>query len=149
MSLSYKIAATNRYIKMEKSKIDFDRRFKKVNYNIGDFVLCDHPKLKKGLSQGIARKFYGPFVVVGKNYNNVDYLIRFASKPKSKIKQVHKNRLKFYFKSGLDNVKIKQESDSKNTIKNVRKKNKHVSNDIVAKHNEVLELPISSSTKKQ
>ncbi|RNA13176.1 gap-Pol poly [Brachionus plicatilis] len=113
---------------MEKSKIDSDRRIKKVNYNIGDFVLCHHPKLKKGLSQGIARKFYGPFVVVGKNDNNVDYLIRFASKPKSKIKQVHKNRLKFYFKSGLDNVKIKQEysqkntSDSQNTKKNVRKK---------------------------
>ncbi|RNA21415.1 hypothetical protein BpHYR1_006063 [Brachionus plicatilis] len=71
---------------MEKSKIDFDRKNKKVDY-IDDFVLCDHPKLKKGLSQAITRKFYGPFLVVGKNDNNVDCLIRFASKPKSKIKQ--------------------------------------------------------------
>lgn len=38
--------------------------------------------------------------------NNYDYLIKFASKPKNKIKQAHENRLKFYFKSGLDNVKI-------------------------------------------
>ncbi|RNA06684.1 hypothetical protein BpHYR1_003246, partial [Brachionus plicatilis] len=53
--------------------------------------------------------------MVGKNDNNVDYLLGFSSMPKSKIKQVLKNRLKFYFKSVLDNVKTKQESDSQNT----------------------------------
>ncbi|RNA16028.1 hypothetical protein BpHYR1_007119 [Brachionus plicatilis] len=70
MSLSYEIAATNRNNKMEKSNIDFDRKIKK---SIITLLLQE--------------KFYGSFVVVGKNDNNVDYLIRFASKPKSKIKQ--------------------------------------------------------------
>ncbi|CAF0755600.1 unnamed protein product [Brachionus calyciflorus] len=112
LELSYKIAEKNRDLKMEKSKIDFDRHIKKLEYKIGDLVLCDHPKLKKGLSQGVARKFYGPFEVVGKNENNVDYLIRLASKPKSKIKQIHKNRLKIYFKSRLYNLQFKQEPES-------------------------------------
>ncbi|CAF1009479.1 unnamed protein product [Brachionus calyciflorus] len=33
----------------------------------------DHPELKKGLSQGIARKYYGPFEIVGVNPNGLDY----------------------------------------------------------------------------
>ncbi|RMZ97920.1 hypothetical protein BpHYR1_022518, partial [Brachionus plicatilis] len=53
-------------------------------YKIGDWVLANHPKLKKGLSQGIARKYYGPFEIVGVNPNGVDYFIK---RTNAKIKQ--------------------------------------------------------------
>lgn len=107
----YRIAEINRNCRMDKAKIDHDRKIKKFEYNIGDFVLTDHPKLKKGLSHGLAHKYYGPFVIVGKNDNNCDYLIKLASSPRAKVKQVHKNRLKIYFHIGHTLPTIKEEPE--------------------------------------
>jgi hypothetical protein len=96
---------------MEKAKIDHDRLIRKYEYKIGDLVLTDHPKLKKGLSHGLAHKFYGPFVIVGINENKIDYFIRLYASPRSKIRQVHKNRLKAYFHSGVPLKIIKEEPE--------------------------------------
>ena len=111
---------------MDKAKINFDRHIKKFEYQIGDLVLCDHPDLKKGLSQCIAHKYYGPFVIMGVNENKCDYLIKLASNPRAKTKQVHKNRLKMYFHTGLSLPKIKEEKEDapvqkKRTYKKIRK----------------------------
>ena len=38
-------------------------------YEIGDYVLCDHPRLKKGVSRGLARKYYGPFIIKDRREN--------------------------------------------------------------------------------
>ncbi|RNA06820.1 hypothetical protein BpHYR1_014843 [Brachionus plicatilis] len=65
--------------------------------------------MKKGLSHGLAHKYHGPFVFVGKNENNCDYLIKLASSHRSKVRQVHKNRLKYYFHSGHSLPTIKEE----------------------------------------
>ena len=72
---SFRIAQTNTNVKVDKTKLDTERKLKKANYKIGDLVLANHPKLKKGLSQGIARKYYGPFEIVGINPNGVDYFM--------------------------------------------------------------------------
>ena len=45
---------------MNKAKIDHDRKIRKFEYQIGDNVLTEHPKLKTGLSHGIAHKNYDP-----------------------------------------------------------------------------------------
>ncbi|RNA04296.1 hypothetical protein BpHYR1_021399 [Brachionus plicatilis] len=58
------VAARNRNLKINRAKIDHDRKIHKFEYKIGDLVLCDHPELKRGLSSGIARKYYGPFEIV-------------------------------------------------------------------------------------
>ena len=69
LAFSYELAKKNRDCTMEKAKIQHDPQIKKFDYNIGDYVLTDHPKLKKGLSHGLAHKYYGPYIIVGKNEN--------------------------------------------------------------------------------
>jgi hypothetical protein len=46
----------NRDLVMDKAKIRHDRNIRKFSYEIGDLVLSDHVKLKKGLSSGLAHK---------------------------------------------------------------------------------------------
>ncbi|RNA41791.1 hypothetical protein BpHYR1_051304 [Brachionus plicatilis] len=52
------MATKIRNCRMDKAKLDNDRKIKKFEYNIGDYVLTDHPKLKKGLSHGLAHKYH-------------------------------------------------------------------------------------------
>lgn len=141
----YETAAKNRNCGMEKAKIDHDRRLKKHEYKIGDLVLTDHPKLKKGLSHGLAHKYYGPFIIVGINENKCDYLLKLAGSQRAKIKQVHKNRLKAYFHSGWPLTSIKQEPEEDNTNKTKRKYNKNLSNPRWNKNNNQATCEKSSS----
>ncbi|CAF1034793.1 unnamed protein product, partial [Brachionus calyciflorus] len=94
---SFETVKCNRNIRMNKAKIHHDRNIKKTEYKIGELVLTDHPELKKGLSSGIAHKYFGPFEIVGKNPNNVDYFIKKLGAKKSRTKQVHISRLKTFF----------------------------------------------------
>ncbi|CAF0940170.1 unnamed protein product [Brachionus calyciflorus] len=97
---------------MYKVKIDHELRLRKFDYKIGDLVLTDHPKLKRGLSQGIARKYYGPFEKVGKNLNDVDYFIKKVGSKRGKITQIHKSRLKIYYYSKPElNIKLENSDD--------------------------------------
>jgi hypothetical protein len=100
MSESFQTASKHRNSKLEAEKIRHDRQIKPFEYKIGDLVLTDHPQLKKGLSQGLAHKYYGPYIFVGINDNKCDYFIRLLFNPKSRIKQIHQNRLKLYFHAG-------------------------------------------------
>jgi len=47
----------NRDLVME-AKATYDRRIKKESCRIGDWVLCSHPKIAKGMRKGIAFKYY-------------------------------------------------------------------------------------------
>jgi len=47
----------NRDLVME-AKATYDRRIKKESYRIGDWVLCSHPKIAKGMRKSIAFKYY-------------------------------------------------------------------------------------------
>ena len=93
----YSIANRNKDILMDRTKIRHDRNIKKFSYEVGDLVLADHVKLKKGVCSGLAHKYYGPLVVVGKHPNNVNYVVKNLQKKKSKNFLIHKNRLKRYF----------------------------------------------------
>ena len=84
MKESHSKAALNRNAAMDKHKLLYDRKIKKFSYIIGDYVLCDHPRLKKGVARGLAKKYYGPFVVKNKRENGVDYLIQRVGKKRGK-----------------------------------------------------------------
>ncbi|CAF1075304.1 unnamed protein product [Brachionus calyciflorus] len=128
---------------MNKAKIQHDRKIKKTEYKIGELVLTDHPELKKGLSSGIAHKYFGPFEIVGKNPNNVDYYIKKLGAKKCRTKQVHISRLKTFFYNKADFLEkcsektIKLESANKpselnntNKIKNkITKKSKKINSE--------------------
>ena len=118
---SLEIALKNRDVKMEKAKWYHDRNIKKFNYKIGDLVLANHPKLKKGLSQGIAHKYYGPFEIVGINPNGVDYFIKLVGSKRAKIKQIHKTRLKIFYYNKPELKTIKIESSDNEEIKKLNK----------------------------
>ena len=75
-------------------------------------MLCDHPRLKKGLSRGLAPKYYGPFEIKKIDSNNVDYLIQRAGVKKGKIYKIHQNRLKFIMQTI-----IKEKNRTRNAIK--------------------------------
>ena len=87
MQESHTKAAKYRNIAMDKHKLYYDRKIKRYMYEIGDYVLCDHPRLKKGVSRGLARKYYGPFIIKGKRENGVDYLIQRVGKKRGKTSQ--------------------------------------------------------------
>jgi hypothetical protein len=52
----------------------------------------------------LAHKYYGPFLVIGKHPNAVNYIIQRINSKKSKKIMIHKNRLKLYFGHYLDYV---------------------------------------------
>ena len=120
---SYELLEKNKIAKMNKAKIDFDRKIKKFEYQVGDWVLCSHPKLKRGLSRGLAPRYYGPFVIVAKYANNCNYLIKLANQPKSKTRQIHQNNLKQYFKRGHPSDVKALEVSEKDNAKDDCKKN--------------------------
>ena len=99
---SMDILARNRTKKMSAAKKLYDRKIKKTEYNIGDSVLVSHPNLRKGLARGLAPKYYGPFLIVGKNSNGCDYLIKDELRKKARPKQIHINNLKKYFHRGQE-----------------------------------------------
>ena len=93
----YKSAGTNRDYNMAITKVFYDRNVKPESYEIGDLVLTDHVKIKVGLKHGLAHKYHGPFRVLAKHHNTVDYLIKKADSPKARKFLIHHNRLKRYF----------------------------------------------------
>ena len=94
-----------------------NRRFKRVTNNIGDWVLVNHPKLKKGLSRGLAPKYYGPFEIIGKHINGQDYLIKRLGISKPRAKLIHKNNLRFYNKRGDPGEEAENSNDLDENIK--------------------------------
>ncbi|CAF1134935.1 unnamed protein product, partial [Brachionus calyciflorus] len=60
----------------------------------------------------IARKYYRPFEIVGKNLNGVDYFIKKVRSKRGKIKQIYKSRLKIYYYSKPElNIKLEKSDD--------------------------------------
>ena len=100
LETSFAWLESNKISRMERAKVDYDRRIRKRSYEVGEWVLCNHPKIKKGLSRGLAPRYHGPFVIVGKYANGCDYLIRQTNRPRARVKQIHQNNLRVYFRRG-------------------------------------------------
>ena len=120
----------NRDETMTKVTEKANRRIKKHEYNINDWVLCNHPRARQGMARGLAPKYYGPFVIVGKYANKCDYLIKSTKKAKARVKQVHQNNLKLYFKRDHpdDAANADQEGEEEVTIRERKKYTKDLNN---------------------
>ena len=89
---------------MEKAKMYYERNLRKFDYENGELVLSDHPKIKEGDGHGFAHKWYGPFIIVKKLENGLDYIILRYDSKKKKLQVIHGNRLKKYYGSKLRHV---------------------------------------------
>ncbi|RNA04353.1 hypothetical protein BpHYR1_052275 [Brachionus plicatilis] len=92
-------AVKNRDIVMDKAKIRHDRLIRKFEYELGDLVLTDHVQLKRGQCSGLAHKYFGPFKIVGKNANGVNYLIQDLNSKCKNVFNINKSGFKIYFGS--------------------------------------------------
>ena len=107
LAYSYELVEKSKTAKVSRAVLDYNRRVKKFEYVIGDWVLCSHPRLKKGLSRGLAPRYYGPFIIEAIYRNKCNFLIRRANQPRSRLKQVHQNNVKMYFKRGHPSDQVK------------------------------------------
>ena len=89
-----------------------DGRIKPYEYALGQWVLCNHPQLKKGQARGLAFKYYGPFIVRAKYKNGCDYIIQKANAPRSRLIQVHHNNLRVYFQRGAPEIEVNKAKDA-------------------------------------
>ena len=110
MEASFKLLEKSKTSNMSRAKRYYDRKLKKCEYKIGDLVLCNHPKVKKGMARGLAPKYHGPFVVVGKHTNKCNYLIKSTDTNRARAKVVHVSNLKTYYKRGEEPDKVAQSS---------------------------------------
>jgi hypothetical protein len=81
---------------MTNAALRHDRNIKRDSYEVGDLVLCDHPKIAKGVARGLAKKWYGPFTVK-ERVNDVDYVLTRLGDTKPKKYRIHCNRLRYFF----------------------------------------------------
>ena len=100
LKTSFALLEHNKISRMERAKLHHDRHIRKRTYEVGEWVLCNHPKLKNGLSRGLAPRYHGPFIIVGKYANGCDYLIRHAHRSRGRVKQIHQDNLRVYFRRG-------------------------------------------------
>ena len=99
---NFEVITRNKNIKMSNAIKHHNRKYKRLEYEVGDTVLCNHPKLKKVLSRGLAPRFYGPFRIIGKSKNCQDYILKRMNSNKGRTKMVHRNNLRKYFEKGSD-----------------------------------------------
>jgi hypothetical protein len=131
MEHSFNIARGNRNTRMELTQINHNRKIKKAKYEEGDLVLCDLPKIKRGLSRGISHKYYGPFIIQKIEENQVDYVIKRLGIKNGKRYKIHQNRLKFYHASQQkrDSLEKGEEDDeSSNDEQPAKSKRKYIKN---------------------
>lgn len=130
MGNNIKLLEKNRLFAITKHKEIYERNLKRFSYKIGDWVLCNHPQIKKGLSRGLAPRYHGPFIIVGKYSNGLDYLIRPHNQPRARVKAIHFNNLKIYHRRGhpTDHIKIDPTADIDIAIPSKRTYIKNVNN---------------------
>ena len=77
-------------------KIRYDRNVRAANFAIGDQVLVRDTATVKGVNKKLAPKYKGPYKVIGKLANNVDYIIK-GNGVRGRRMTIHTNRLKRWF----------------------------------------------------
>jgi hypothetical protein len=96
---AYRLVKKNRDMRMNKENINYDRRVRAANYKVGDKVLLLNEAKKAGISNKFRKSWIGPYEIIGKNANNVNYKIK-PVKRNGRSKWVHQNKLKTFFANG-------------------------------------------------
>ena len=94
MTLVYDLVKRDTTVRMDKSKILYDRNVKGGDYDVGDRVWLQNTERKKGQSPKLAKNWKGPYEVLLK-IGQSNYKIKLVN-GKKKV-TVHKNRLKRCF----------------------------------------------------
>ena len=89
----FDIVRSNSDINVNKFKFYHDRNVRSQQYEIGDYVKKINVTNSTGLTKKLLPKFVGPYEVLDR-IGEVDYVIRLASKPRSRKTTVHVNRLR-------------------------------------------------------
>ena len=84
------------------------------------------PTAQKGPITRTRTSISSPFIIVGRYANGCDYLIRPHNQPRAKVRQMHQNNLKFYFRRGhpSENAKIRDSSENDDVVPTKRAYNK-------------------------
>jgi hypothetical protein len=112
MASAFRIAADNRDVVMKKARILHERHIRKLTYQPGDLVLLNHPPKKVGLTGGLNKRFHGPYEIIERCENGVDYIIKSINRQRNKTTQVHCSRLKIYHGDRAQAANQPEESDS-------------------------------------
>ena len=91
----YKMVRETRDVKVDKSKINYDRKVRGANFNVGDNVLVLDTTTKVGVNKKLSYQWKGPYLVLEK-INNVNYKLKAYAKRRKIIIQ-HQNRLKKFY----------------------------------------------------
>ena len=86
---AYRLVKKNRDMRMTKEKINYDRRVRAANYKVGDKVLLLNEAKKAGISNKFRKSWIGPYEIIEKNENNVNYKIK-PVKRNGRSKWVHR-----------------------------------------------------------
>ena len=49
LEVSFRVLEANKICHMQSAKNIYERNIRKFEYEVGDWVLCNHPRVKKGL----------------------------------------------------------------------------------------------------
>lgn len=95
---SYKIARENLIKSKEKSKLYYDAKARKENFQVGNLVLLQNKQVKQALNKKLSSNFKGPFKIIKINENKTAQL---EVKP-NKFVAYHFNLLKPFFPGEQD-----------------------------------------------
>jgi hypothetical protein len=108
---AYRLVKKNRDMRMNKEKINYVRRVRAANYigdKVGDKVLLLNEAKKAGISNKFRKSWIGPYEIIGKIANNVNYKIKPVIR-NGRSKWVHQNKLKTFFANGKTSENVKKE----------------------------------------
>jgi hypothetical protein len=101
----------NKALKLDKYKLNYDRKIRPFHYEIGDLVLKDKPaRTREGRYRKLGIKFDGPYKVL-KVIDPLNYLIK-RDRPGSRKQVIHHNRLKKFYQFGSRDQKAECKSSS-------------------------------------
>ena len=94
---AYRLAEINRNSRMNKEKINHDRKSRAANYKINDLVLLLDNSTKKGINNKFRKKWKGPYIVLEVDETGKIVKIRPANR-NGKSVRVNISKLKTYYK---------------------------------------------------
>ena len=93
---AFEVVTNNIDRKMDQAKIRHDRNIRASEFKTGELVWLKVESNKPGLAQGLTQKWVGPYTVLERHENNVDYVIK-NKNIDGKRRLVHRSKLKKCF----------------------------------------------------
>jgi len=103
----YELISKNKSIKMDRARINHERKVRAANFKVGEYVLVlDQQPPKKGRNASISKKWTGPWLIEY-IYNGVDYALKSFHTKRVLYKTVHQCLLKKWHGPAFQHAKFK------------------------------------------